>query len=233
MQRITFPVQYVATERMIQLKNLAIRPSVAIGLCMLFGSAFALTVLVVINGSIVGFDSSTIDAIQGLEVAWLTSIMLAFTFIGSTKIVMVLTIVGTVLLLWKFNARIRSYFFFFTMIGTIIAFQALKVVFKRDRPEIYRLAEAGGYSYPSGHAMMAFSLYVLVTILLWRHVQSTAGRIGLVVFAIFMTLMISLSRIYLGVHYPSDILGGWFASAFLITLAALLFNRILKRQNAT
>jgi undecaprenyl-diphosphatase len=212
------------------LKELTIRPSAAIGLCILFGGAFTLIVVAIMSGMINGFDKSIIDVIQGWEAPWLTSIMLAFTFIGSTKIVMVITIAGTILLLWRFGARSRAYFFFFAMYGTIILFHALKSVFKRDRPEIHRIAEAGGYSFPSGHAMMAFSLYALFTYFLWRHVQSTVGRIALLAFAIFMVVMISSSRIYLGVHYPSDIIGGIFASAFWITLIAFLFAQFRKRK---
>ncbi|MFS0689509.1 phosphatase PAP2 family protein [Sporosarcina sp. 179-K 8C2 HS] len=212
------------------MKESPIRPSVAIILCIVFGGAFAFIVTAILSDMIGGFDRSVIDAIQGLEAPWLTSIMLAFTFIGSTKVVMFLTTAVTVLLIWKFGTRSLAYFFFFTMIGTIILFQALKLVYKRPRPEFHRLAEVGGYSFPSGHAMMAFSLYVLFTYLFWRHIQSTAGRIALVAFAIFMFVMISASRIYLGVHYPSDILGGAIASAFWLTLMAFLFVLSEKRK---
>lgn len=212
------------------MKESPIRPSVAISLCILFGGAFAFIVAAVFSKMINRFDRSIIDAIQGLETPWLTPIMLAFTFIGSTKVVMLLTIVVTVLLLWKFGATIQAYYFFFTMIGTIILFQALKIVFKRPRPEFHRIAEVGGYSFPSGHAMMGFSLYALFTYLLWRHIRSTAGRFTLVTFAIFMFGMIATSRIYLGVHYPSDILGGMFASALWITLTTLLFAQLQKRK---
>lgn len=197
---------------------------------MLFGGAFAFIVTMILVDMIEGFDRYAIDAIQGMEAKWLTPIMLAFTFIGSTKVVMLITITMTVLLLWKFGIRNRAYYFFFTMIGTIILFQGLKVIFKRPRPEFHRLADVGGYSFPSGHAMMAFSLYVLLVYLLWRHIRSNAGRTALAVFGIFMFTMIAASRIYLGVHYPSDILGGIFASALWLTLTSLLFALFQKRK---
>lgn len=212
------------------MKESTIRPSVAISLCILFGVAFAFIVTAILIEMINGFDRSIIDAIQGLEAPWLTTIMQIFTFIGSTKIVMLLIIAVTSLLLWKFRARSQAYFFFFAMIGTGVLNQTLKFIFKRARPEFHRLAEAGGYSFPSGHTMMGFSLYALFTYLLWRHIRSTAGRITLVVFAIFMFGMIAVSRIYLGVHYPSDILGGMLASAFWLTFTTLLFAQYQKRK---
>ena len=212
------------------MKESTIRPSVAIGLCILFGGAYALIVIAIISGMSWGFDRSVIDAIQSWEAPWLTSIMIAFAFIGSTKVVMLITIAVTVLLIWRFGARSQAYFFFFAMIGTIIAFHPMKIFYKRDRPDFHRLVEASGYSFPSGHAMMGFSLYTLLTYLLWRHVKSTVGRSVLVAFAIFMFGMISIGRVYLGVHYPSDVLGGVFASAFWITLTTSLFVQFQKRK---
>ncbi len=212
------------------MKESPIRPFVAISLCILFGGAFAFIVTAILNGMITGFDRSIIDAVQGLEAPWLTTIMHTFSFIGSTKVVMLLIIAVTALLLWKFHVRSQAYFFFFAMIGTGILNQTLKFIFKRARPEFHRLAEVGGYSFPSGHTMMGFSLYALFAYLLWCHIKSTAGRVALVLFAIFMFGMIAVSRIYLGVHYPSDILGGMVASAFWLLFTILLFDQFQKRK---
>jgi undecaprenyl-diphosphatase len=157
------------------MKESPFHPFVPISLCILFGGAFAFIVTAILGEMINGFDRSIIDAIQGLEAPWLTPIMQAFTFIGSTKVVMLLIIAVTALLLWGLDARSQAYFFFFAMIGTGVLNQSLKFIFKRARPEFHRLAEAGGYSFPSGHTMMGFSLYALFTYLLWRHIRSTAG----------------------------------------------------------
>jgi len=212
------------------MKESPFRPSVAISLCILFGVAFAFIVIAILSEMITGFDRSIIDTIQGLEAPWLTPIMHAFTFIGSTKVVMLLIIAVTALLLWGLRARSQAYFFFFAMIGTGVLNQTLKFFFKRARPEFHRLAEASGYSFPSGHTMMGFSLYALFTYLLWRHIRSKTGRIALVVFAILMFGMIATSRIYLGVHYPSDILGGMIASSFWLTLTTFLFVQFQRRK---
>lgn len=212
------------------MKESTIRPPVAISFCILFAVAFAITATAIARGMIRGFDQAIIDAIQGLEAPRLTSFMQLFTAIGDTKVVMLLIVAVTAFLLLGLRNRRQAYFFFFALIGTGVLNQTLKFIFKRARPEFHRLAEAAGYSFPSGHTMMSFSLYALFTYLLWGHIRSTAGRVILVIFAIFMFSMIAVSRIYLGVHYPSDILGGMFASAFWLTLAALLFAQYQKQR---
>lgn len=212
------------------MKESTIRPSLAIRLCILFVVAFAFIATAIGRDLIVGFDRAIIDAVQGLEAQRLTSLMQFFTFLGDTKVVMFLIIAVTAFLLFGLRARRRAYFFFFAMIGTGVLNQSMKFIFRRARPEFHRLAEAAGYSFPSGHTMMSFSLYTLFVFSLWRHIHSVTGRIVLVSFAIFMFGMIAVSRIYLGVHYPSDILGGMFASAFWLTLTILLFDHFQKKR---
>ena len=80
----------------------------------------------------------------------------------------------------------------------------LKIYFKRERPEIHRILDANGFSFPSGHTMMAFSLYTIIAYIAWRNVKTTLNRILLILSAAFMSIMIPMSRIYLGVHFPSD-----------------------------
>ncbi|MFC5601840.1 phosphatase PAP2 family protein [Sporosarcina koreensis] len=207
------------------MKGSPIRPPVAISLCILFAVAFAIVATAIVRNMIGGFDRAIIDAVQGWEAPRLTSLMQVFTAIGGTKVVMLLIVAVTAFLLLGLRARGQAYFFFFATIGTGVLNQIVKFIFKRARPEFHRLAEAVGYSFPSGHTMMSFSLYALFTYLLWGHIRSTVGRVILVIFSFFMFGMIAVSRIYLGVHYPSDILGGVFASAFWLTLSALLFEQ--------
>lgn len=212
------------------MKPSIIRPSLAISLCILFATVFAIIVTAIMRDMIGGFDRVIIDAVQGMEAPRLTSTMQVFTALGDTKVVMLLIVAVTVFLLLGLRNRRQAYFFFFAMIGTGVLNQTMKSIIKRARPEFHRLAEAVGYSFPSGHTMMSFSFYALLTFLLWRHIRSAAGRFFLVIFSIFMFGMIAVSRIYLGVHYPSDILGGVFASAFWLTLMALLFEKIQLRR---
>ena len=215
---------------MSSLKETTLRPTIAILLCILFTGIFVFLAVGISRDTMIGFDRPIIQTVQGWEASWLTPIMNAFTHIGSTKVVMALIIVVTALLFWGFRARSSAYFFFFALIGTGVLNQTLKIIFKRARPEFHRLAEATGYSFPSGHTMMAFSLYTMAVILLWRQLRTTTAKIVLLAFAVFMFGMIAISRIYLGVHYPSDIAGGISASAFWIILTMALFDYFQQRK---
>ncbi|MFT9600173.1 phosphatase PAP2 family protein [Mesobacillus sp.] len=101
----------------------------------------------------------------------------------------------------------------------------LKLYFHRARPDFNRLIEIGGYSFPSGHAMNAFSFYSILAFLLWRHVPTRMGRIAVILLSTFMILAIGLSKVYLGVHYPSDIIGGFLASGLWVAVVIWFFQR--------
>ena len=77
--------------------------------------------------------------------------------------------------------------------------------------------------------MMAFALYAIIAYIAWRNVKTTTSRIVLVLFTAFMIIMIGTSRIYLGVHYPSDIVGGFAASALWVTIAISVYGYFQKQ----
>ncbi|MFZ0446701.1 MAG: phosphatase PAP2 family protein [Bacillus sp. (in: firmicutes)] len=105
----------------------------------------------------------------------------------------------------------------------------LKQFFHRARPDLHRLIEIGGYSFPSGHAINVFTVYGIITFLLWRHIPSYLGRTILI--SSGFIFMIGTSRIYLGVHYPSDIIGGYFASGFWLSLAIWFFQKYKEKRS--
>ena len=98
----------------------------------------------------------------------------------------------------------------------------LKSLVQRPRPEGFRLAVETGFSFPSGHSMAAMAFYGLIVWLIWRHEKDRRQRNLFTIAFGFVILMIGVSRIYLGVHYASDVLGGFCAA--LIWLA--LFTRL-------
>ncbi|HWI47872.1 MAG TPA: phosphatase PAP2 family protein [Rummeliibacillus sp.] len=191
---------------------------------------FSCMAILISDHKIVRFDQTIISFIQGLESPLLTLIMKFFTYLGSFPVVMVLFIVVSYYLYIVLKHRAEFLLFATVLIGTVILNGILKQLFHRARPDFHRLIEAGGYSFPSGHAMSAFSFYGIVAFLLWRHIPNRLGRTALILVSIIFILMIGISRIYLGVHYPSDIVGGYFASGLWLTIAIWFFQRYKEKQ---
>ncbi|MBQ8379807.1 MAG: phosphatase PAP2 family protein [Clostridia bacterium] len=86
----------------------------------------------------------------------------------------------------------------------------LKLSFERERPNILRLVSESSYSFPSGHAMVNMALYTILIIYTFKFLDSKKLKIPLIIGMTFLIIAIGFTRIYLGVHYAGDILGGWF-----------------------
>lgn len=212
------------------LKGLPSRLLLALLLCILYGSTFAFIASNIDSTLISQFDDTVISVVQGWEADWLTPIMKTFTFIGSTKVVILLVLIGFAILFFGLRNRLQAFFFLFVMAGTGLLNQSLKFAFQRARPDTNRLIDITGFSFPSGHTMLAFSLYAVSAYIVWRHIQTATSKVVLVTFVIFMFGLIGISRIYLGVHYPSDIVGGIAASAFWVIVATAVYGFIQRRR---
>ncbi|RFU69711.1 PAP2 family protein [Peribacillus saganii] len=199
-----------------------------ISLASLLG--FGAMALFVSKHTIVAFDSTIISFVQGFEARTLTAIMKFFTLIGGTIPVVVLTLLSLFFLYWVLKHRSELILLIAVMSGANILFVSLKLLFHRARPDLHRLAEASNYSFPSGHATMAFALYGVLTFILWRHISTGLKRTILITLSVFMILMIGISRIYLGVHYPSDIIAGYFISAFWLSIAIWFYMLYKERR---
>ncbi len=100
----------------------------------------------------------------------------------------------------------------------------LKHLFERARPDLFKVISAAGYSFPSGHAMVSLCFYGMAAYLLCRRIRSLPAQILVYGFVAVLVSVIGFSRIYLGVHYPSDVLGGYFAGGtWLIFCVSLLW----------
>lgn len=193
---------------------------------------FSFMAFVISRNDILSFDSAIIAYIQGLETSSLTAIMKFFTFIGSTKAIVVISVITLLFLYIVLKHRSELVLFTIVIAGSPILNGILKTFFHRARPDLHRLIEIGGYSFPSGHAMNAMTVYGILSFLLWRHIPTRLGRTVLVIISSLFILMIGTSRIYLGVHYPSDIIGGYFASGFWLGMAIWFYQRYKEKRYA-
>ncbi|TCS81290.1 phosphatase PAP2 family protein [Tepidibacillus fermentans] len=200
-----------------------------IGLLLIFGLIAAFVSM----DKVQWFDMPIIHWVQFFESPTVTTFMEFFTFVGSGKIVILIIILISIFFYTFLKHRTELVFFILVMLGSHLINKGLKLLFHRQRPSFHQIVEEIGYSFPSGHSMAAFTLYATISFLLWKHIQSRTGRVLMIFFAVVMILAIGISRIYLGVHYPSDVLGGYFASGawfvFCVTIYQWYLERKLKR----
>ena len=154
-------------------------------------------------------------------------------FINNTnnKLMLFITFLGKHQFLIPANLALIFYFLFITnqswfsirvitiSISSLVLMLLLKQLFQRKRPLSPLLNAAKGLSFPSGHAIMAVTFYGLVVYILQHSIENELIRIVLISFFIVLALLIGFSRIYLRVHYTSDVLGG-----FIIGLLWLLIS---------
>ncbi|MGN7355897.1 phosphatase PAP2 family protein [Paenibacillus sp. SAF-054] len=197
---------------------------------LILGSLFVIMTILILTDHIAWFDNAVISAVQGMETGWLTTIMKFFTFLGSSLMASILSVLAFVFLMVVLKHRRELILFLVAVGGSEVWNIILKNVIHRARPNTHRLIEVTGFSFPSGHSMAAFALYGALTFLLWRHIPSFGGRVLMIIVGVALTLWIGISRIYLGVHYPSDVFGGYLASATWLMVSIILFEKYWKHQ---
>lgn len=212
--------------------NLKTQLSRAWVLSLLCAIGFGVMALLVSDHKIASFDDAIITFVQGLESPALTSVMKLFSYLGGGYPVVIVTLI-TLLVLYKVLHHRRELVLFIGVVaGSALLNQALKSLFQRERPTLYRIIEANGFSFPSGHSMAAFTMYGVLAFLLWRHIPTSLGRATLIVCSTAMITAIGLSRIYLGVHYPSDVFGGFLASGCWLAFSIWFFQRGQERRQS-
>lgn len=104
--------------------------------------------------------------------------------------------------------------------------QILKIVLKRPRPTEFRIINETGYSFPSGHSMISMAFYGLLIYLIYKKIKNKYLKATLIIILLLLILAIGISRIYLGVHYVSDVIGG-----FLISMSYLIvYIKLIKKK---
>ena len=154
---------------------------------------------------------------------WLKGAMRDITSLGSTSILVLVTVSVAAYFLVRRQPR-TALFMLAAVAGGQVLGTLLKLGVERPRPELVPpLMNETSYSFPSGHAMMSAVTFLTLGSLAARALKDRAARVYVLSLAVAATLLVGVSRIYLGVHWPSDVLGGWcagFAWAMLCWLIA-------------
>jgi undecaprenyl-diphosphatase len=207
--------------------------SLALGMAAAIGALlfFAWLTNEVLDGETRHFDQVTRDAVHQFASPMLTAIMRGISFVGSS---LFLTIATIAMFAWFMSRRWRrdAWLFGITMLGAAILNTTLKLTFRRPRPvPFFNLLAPESYSFPSGHSLASFCFFGALATILTARINNT--RINLLTWLIsgVIVLLIGLSRIYLGVHYTTDVLAGFAAALIWIAVIRFLEMQFVRRRN--
>ena len=151
---------------------------------------------------------------EHLRQPWLTPIMESFSALATPVTLLVVLCVAAAFVPVK-----RPGWFNVANLGLVVLLnQVMKFAIQRPRPDVLRLADVSGFSFPSGHSMAAMAVFGLLAWCVWRYEKNPRRRIVLMCLFALVIVMVGVSRIYLGAHYASDVLGGFCVSMIWLVL---------------
>ena len=168
----------------------------------------------VFNNEIMRADTIGYNIVSNLISDKLTPLVKVVTWFGSATCLILLTVILFIIIKNK-KAGL--------LIGTNLVIisilnQTLKSLLQRPRPTGFRIINETGYSFPSGHSMISMAFYGFLIYLIYKNIKNKCLKFTLIISLFILIISIGLSRIYLGVHYTSDVFAG-----FLLSIAYLIF----------
>jgi undecaprenyl-diphosphatase len=197
----------------------------------LLAVAFLALAELAVEGEVATIDRAILLACRkdaaGLQPAgpsWLAKAVVDLTALGSGTVATLIVVVTFGFLVLAKKPRIAG-LIVLSCVGAGVATSMLKAFFDRGRPDVTRvIVPAEGLSFPSGHATIGMALYLTLGVLIAGSLERRVLRVYVVAASALLALMIGVSRVYIGVHYPSDVLAGW-----TLGLGWALFCGLLER----
>ena len=176
----------------------------------------------VMEGEFRAFDRGVLLWIHATFPGWLDAPMRFVTALGYYWVVLPL-LAAALFVFYRKGLRVSAALLFVATAGSIVLTTVLKAVFHRARPELFESGyTASFYSFPSGHATVAVGFYGTLTLLVayrlggWKRWSVAAA-------GVFLVLLIGFSRLYLGVHYPTDVLAGYLAAPLWVISVGVVY----------
>lgn len=172
------------------------------------------------------FDSTVFHLLQNFVSDQTTRIMVFFTHFGNYQILVTANVLLTCYFLFIRKHRWYSIKIPSIALSSVIVMTLLKMFFNRPRPLTPLLEPARGLSFPSGHAMSAVTFFGLIIYFIYRNQSNKPAKILMITGLVLFILMIGLSRVYLRVHYASDVLAGFSAGIIWLIIAIWSLRKI-------
>lgn len=185
---------------------------------------FSLLAYFVLKGKTGEFDSFIYKIVTFNKTDFISDFYKFITNFASGIMVGIISLVFLII----FKNKRYGGFIFLNVFNIFVLNFVLKLLFMRDRPYELMIIDEVGYSFPSGHAMAAFGFYGFIIYLLWHFNLAKSAKIIFSVLLGALIILIGVSRIYLGVHYASDVLAGYMVSLAYLILYITCVKKCLK-----
>ena len=175
--------------------------------------------------ALTGFDSNIQTWVRGDLLAGLTRFFKTITILGNTPVQAIIAIVAVI---WLYLRQYKAEAIFVGASGLLasILIVSLKYIYQRQRPSITHLVHASGYSFPSGHSLGTFMILGAIAIVLAQRLAKKESKIAVYGITGLLIFLVGLSRIYVGVHYLTDVLAGFTLAFGLINAIYPTYDRI-------
>ncbi len=177
------------------------------------------------TNAIAGFDETVRIGLHGLASPGLTACVEQLSLLGTVFVLAVFGVAAGAVLI-RAGRRDGAVLLAVIMAGALVLENALKLSFQRARPLPYFGSAPATYGFPSGHALFSLCFYGGLAVLATRPLASAAMKTSLWIATTLLVLGIGATRIYLGVHYPSDVLGGYLVAIAWIAIVLSIEDHI-------
>ena len=198
-------------------------------LCISLSILFLIILLSIIFGRTLFIDETIMGVLPHLRNDFFTNIFKLLTILGDKKFILALVLVIAGILFYR-KYRRTALVICLNLFNIVILNKGIKYLVRRERPE-FKLVEEDGFSFPSGHSMLTIGVYGLLIYLIHRSKLDSKIKKILTVFLTATIVIVGCSRMYLGVHYPSDVIAGFLITGvYLILFITLLENKFYKKN---
>ena len=191
-------------------------------LIILLSILIIIITIFIFNGSVKNFDEKVLIFFARFRGKILNRFMILISEFGSWYFISLITIISLLLI----DSKYEKLLLVINSLGIFFINTFIKLIFQRIRPLKFMIINQKGYSFPSGHSMISIAFYGCLYLMINKYIKNKTKRVILKTILIILMVLIPISRIYLGVHYFTDVVTGILLSAIILLLEKKYFKLI-------